>query len=123
MAIIGTGAENNQQMPSRPTTPHADTPPPTDETPFIPSKEDAGALDRGSRGSQDHQWNLELDEDNIIVDDEELSPERGDPDEEELTFGSAFEKLDEYDHHLDSPNPWHTDLQKPLFASQIICFR
>lgn len=45
------------------------------------------------------------------------------PDEDKFFFGTAFEKVEEFDHHLDDPNPWHPDLNKSLFPSQIIGFR
>ena len=43
--------------------------------------------------------------------------------EESFVYGTAFEKVDEYDGYLDEKNPWHPDLAKPLFDSQIIGFR
>jgi hypothetical protein len=43
--------------------------------------------------------------------------------EDKFFFGTAFEKVAEFDHHLDDPNPWHPDSLKPLFPSQIIGFR
>ena len=42
---------------------------------------------------------------------------------EDLQYGSAFEKAEQYDKYLNDPNPWHPDLVKPLFASQVIGFR
>ena len=38
-------------------------------------------------------------------------------DDDKLFFGTAFEKVEEFDHHLDDSNPWHLDLDKPLFPS------
>lgn len=43
--------------------------------------------------------------------------------DDKFFFGTAFEKVEEFDHHLDDPNPWHPDLNRPLFPSQIIGFR
>ena len=43
--------------------------------------------------------------------------------DEELEFGTAFEKIEEYDHFLDHMNPWHPDLLKKLFSSQVVGFR
>ena len=42
---------------------------------------------------------------------------------EDIVFGSEFEKLDAYESYLDEPNPWHSDLRRPLFPAQIIGFR
>jgi len=53
------------------------------------------------------------------VDEEEASR----VDDDKFFFGTAFEKVEEFDHYLDQPNPWHPDLSKPLFDSQIIGFR
>ena len=30
--------------------------------------------------------------------------------QEDIVFGTEFEKVDSYDHYLDEPNPWHPDL-------------
>jgi len=43
--------------------------------------------------------------------------------QEDIVFGTEFEKVDSYDHYLDEPNPWHPDLARPLFPAQIIGFR
>ena len=43
--------------------------------------------------------------------------------EDKYFFGTMFEKVEEFDHHLDEPNSWHMDLEKPPFPSQIIGFR
>lgn len=64
-----------------------------------------------------------LDDHGAISDDEEMESESAVPDDDKFFFGTAFEKVEEFDHHLDDPNPWHEDLQKPLFPSQIIGFR
>lgn len=37
----------------------------------------------------------------------------------ELSYGTAFEKL-EYEPCIDETNPWHPDLRRPLFPSQVI---
>ena len=42
---------------------------------------------------------------------------------EDHQYGSAFEKAEQYDKHLDDPNAWHPDLRRPLFTSQVIGFR
>jgi len=54
-----------------------------------------------------------------ISDDEDAPP----PPSEDLQYRSAFEKAEQYDKHLDDPNPWHPDLRRPLFSSQVIGFR
>lgn len=61
-----------------------------------------------------------LDDHGAVSGDEETEPV---PDDDKFLFEMAFEKVDEFDHHLDEPNPWHEDLNKPLFPSQIIGFR
>jgi len=66
---------------------------------------------------------LRLDDEGKISDDDDVEPENADNEGEELASGSAFEKVDKYGRHLDDPNPWHPHLRKPLFPSQIICFR
>jgi hypothetical protein len=43
--------------------------------------------------------------------------------DEDLLCDSAFEKVEEFAHHLEERNPWHPDLSKKLFPSQIIGFR
>ena len=60
-----------------------------------------------------------LDDHGAVSDDEETEPI---PDEDKFFFGMAFEKVDEFDYHHDEPNPWHEDLNKPLFPPQIIGF-
>jgi hypothetical protein len=74
-----------------------------------------------SPGTQFNPFTIESDDRDISVD-EDVQSICGDK-EEELQFGSAFEKLDEYDRYLDGKNPWHAELRKSLFPSQIICFR
>ena len=56
-------------------------------------------------------------------DDTSKTDSRPAPDEDKFFFGTAFEKVEEFDHHLNDLNPWHPDLNKPLFPSQIIGFR
>jgi hypothetical protein len=63
------------------------------------------------------------DDHGAISEDEDTEPEPSVPDADKFFFGTGFEKLEEFDHHLDEPNPWHDDLNKPLFPSQIIGFR
>lgn len=69
----------------------------------------------------------DLDPHDAISDDEDNAPELVEPpnpiDDDKYFFGTAFEKADEFDNHLDDPNPWHPDLKRPLFDSQIIGFR
>jgi hypothetical protein len=43
--------------------------------------------------------------------------------EDRFFFGTVFEKVEDFDHHIDDRNPWHPDLIKHLFPSQIIGFR
>jgi len=69
----------------------------------------------------------ELDPHDAVSEDEDLAPdivEAPNPiDDDKYFFGTAFEKVEEFDNHLDDPNPWHPELKKPLFHSQIIGFR
>ena len=62
---------------------------------------------------------MDVDESDI-TDDEIVEFEEPD---EDIEYGQAFEKTMEYNHFLDQPNPWHSDLKRKLFNSQIICFR
>ena len=55
-----------------------------------------------------------------VSDDEE---EKEDKEADNFVFGTAFEKVEEYDRFLDHENPWHRDLHRPLFPSQIIGYR
>jgi SNF2 family DNA or RNA helicase len=74
-----------------------------------------------------------VDEDDEVINlsgDEESPLERqaGEEVDEELEYGTAFEKVEEYDHYIGTiekpvSNPWHPDLKKKLFPSQIIGFR
>jgi hypothetical protein len=59
--------------------------------------------------------------DPLISDDEDDRKEP--PLEEDIEYGSAFSKADEYDKYLDEIIPWHSDLRRPLFPSRIISFR
>jgi hypothetical protein len=81
-------------------------------------------------GSKENPWSIEddLDLNHGAVSEDEL----GDGEAAELPqtleddsffFGTVFEKVDEFDHHLNDENPWHPDLTKSLFPSQIIGFR
>ena len=69
----------------------------------------------------------DLDPHGAISNDEDVAPEPVEPlnpiDDDKYFFGTTFEKTDEFDHHIDEPNPWHSDLKRPLFDSQIIRFR
>jgi SNF2 family DNA or RNA helicase len=76
---------------------------------------------------------LQLDDDelfdnhNAISEDEESEDETQAAatavEEDKFFFGSVFEKVEEFDQHLDDPNPWHPHLARPLFPAQIIGFR
>ena len=80
------------------------------------TKEDPVSLDDDDR----------IDNHQAISDDEMEDTALAEPtvhEEDKFFFGSVFEKVEEYDHHLDEPNPWHPDLAKALFHSQIIGFR
>ena len=59
------------------------------------------------------------DDDSHLTDDSEAPT----PPVEDLQYGSAFEKAEQYDKYLNDPNPWHPDLHRPLFVSQVIGFR
>lgn len=65
-----------------------------------------------------------------IVDLTEHDPDSGDDDPlednpltESFEFGSAFEKVAEFEKYLDGPNPWDPDFAVKLFPCQIIGFR
>jgi hypothetical protein len=81
------------------------------------------------RGTQANPftWNDEdVDPHDSISDEDDIGPELVEPlnptDDHKYFFGTAFEKADEFDNHLDDPNPWHPDLKRPLFDSEIIGF-
>jgi hypothetical protein len=68
--------------------------------------------------SQDETESLvpdEMEDENEIIGEPPVELE-----EQELQYGTAFEKLDEYSHRLGGPNPWHRELKRPLFPAQII---
>ena len=65
-----------------------------------------------------------------IIDLTEHDPDSGDDDllednplTESFEFGSAFEKVAEFEKYLDDPNPWDPDFAVKLFPCQIIGFR
>ena len=67
---------------------------------------------------------------NKIIDLTEHDPDSGDDDllednprTESFEFGSAFEKVAEFEKYLDGPNPWDPDFAVKLFLCQIISFR
>ena len=70
------------------------------------------------------------DEDPIFLgdnDDMASSEQDAETVDEEIEYGTEFEKVEDYDHFLGSPshpapNPWHPDLKKKLFSAQIIGF-
>jgi SNF2 family DNA or RNA helicase len=62
------------------------------------------------------------DEAEIIVDTVDGTP-KNIPNEIDLTTSHVFDKSKEYDKWLDEPNPWHPDLHRRLFPSQVIGFR
>ena len=77
----------------------------------------------------------EIEDDGKGVDDEDADPDAGFRDSGgeandastidltasgDIVFGSEFEKLDVYEKFLDDPNPWHPDLRRELFPSQVI---
>jgi SNF2 family DNA or RNA helicase len=78
-------------------------------------------------GSKDNPFNIDDDEPLNNISDEGESDDDAEstqvPQEDKFFFGSIFEKVEEFDQCLDEPNPWHPDLSKPLFPSQIIGFR
>jgi hypothetical protein len=85
---------------------------------------------RPDRGTKENPLNIDDDEEfnphGAVSDDEPFNTEKSalQPSEEDkFFFGSVFEKVEEFDRHLDDPNPFHPDLVKPLFPSQIIGFR
>jgi SNF2 family DNA or RNA helicase len=43
--------------------------------------------------------------------------------EDKFFFGSVFEKVEDFDQHLNDQNPWHPHLARPLFPAQVIGFR
>jgi len=43
--------------------------------------------------------------------------------EPDLDYGTAFEKVEEYAHFLKDGNPWHPDIKRDLYPTQIIGFR
>jgi SNF2 family DNA or RNA helicase len=45
------------------------------------------------------------------------------PNEIDLNTSHVFDKSKEYDKWLNKPNPWHPDLHRRLFPSQVIGFR
>lgn len=69
----------------------------------------------------------DLDPHDAISDDEDIALEPIEPPnpiyDDKYFFGTAFEKVDEFDNCFDDPNPWHPDLKRPLFDSQIIRFQ
>jgi SNF2 family DNA or RNA helicase len=85
----------------------------------------------GNLGSKENPLNIDDDDEfnphGAISDDEPADEEpqttEQASDEDKFFFGSVFEKVEEFDQHLDEPNPWHPHLAKPLFPSQIIGFR
>jgi hypothetical protein len=82
---------------------------------------------REAAGTKEDPFTIEDDFDNhsAISDDEggEAPTEPAAVEEDKIFFGSAFEKVEEFDHHIDDKSPWHADLVRPLFDSQIIGFR
>ena len=94
--------------------------------PFIESKKSSapeGTLDNPFVVNDD----CDFDDHGAVSGDEEEVMEPGQAsnpiDDDKFFFGTAFEKVEEFDPHLDDPNPWHPDLKKPLFDSQTIGFR
>jgi hypothetical protein len=83
-----------------------------------------------NRGTKENPLNIDDDEEfnphRAVSDDEPFDTEKSalQPSEEDkFFFGSIFAKVEEFDRHLDDRNPFHPDLAKPLFPSQIIGFR
>jgi len=81
-------------------------------------------------GSQENPFILgdeDLDPHDAISEDEDIALEPIESpnpiDDDKYFLGTAFEKVDQFDHYLDDPNPWHPDLKRPLFNSQVIGFR
>jgi hypothetical protein len=88
-----------------------------DNTPNIASNvsEMAAAGDRVRAG---HNWH----DPELYIDESDKAPEII-PDEIDLNTIHVFDKSTEYDHWLDECNPWHPDLHRRLFPSQVIGFR
>jgi len=42
--------------------------------------------------------------------------------EPDLDYGTVFEKVEEYVHFLKDGNPWHPDIKRDLYPTQIIGF-
>jgi len=76
---------------------------------------DAAAGDRMRLG---HNW----DDPELYIDKSDKAP-KNIPDEIDLNTFHVFDKAIEYDHWLGEPNPWHADLHRRLFPSQVIGFR
>jgi SNF2 family DNA or RNA helicase len=93
-----------------------------------PMVDDKSVQTEADLGTKENPLSIDNDDDALddhgaISGDEEMEPEPTVPDDDKFFFGTAFEKVEEFNHHLDDMNPWHEDLQKPLFPSQIIGFR
>ena len=98
----------------------------------VPQPEPPGPGPNGFEGgTQANLFTLDdedLDPYNAISDDEDIAPELVELpnpiDDDKYFFGTAFEKGDEFDSHLDDPNPWHPDSKRPLFNDfRIVGFR
>jgi hypothetical protein len=121
--------ESSSGHPSNPSNPSAD-PSPIPEVNMSQGADMSPQVELNSDASAGHQKDsatMFADEDNIITissDDEEptaLEPEE--IAEDKLEYGTAFEKIEDYDRYLDEPNPWHPHLKRELFPAQIIGFR
>lgn len=88
-----------------------------DKSPF--SGGPPGSRSRGGTGTKVDPVNCD-DESGISDDDPQDDVPKLD---EDIEYGSAYEKTEEYDRYLNDPNPWHEDLSRPLFPSQVISFR
>jgi SNF2 family DNA or RNA helicase len=96
----------------------------------VPVLADKAVQTDADMGTKDNPFLLDDDDlfnpHGAVSDEDEEDITEADPpavDDDKFFYGTAFEKVEEFDHHLDESNPWHPDLSKPLFPSQIIGFR
>ena len=108
-----TPSTTQTQTPTNGATEHA-SPPPTHDPPCERLKPAPG---------QTYEFPLLIEDDEFdnqgAVSDNETLDTSVPAVDESFVYGTACEKVDEYDGYLDEQNPWHPDLAKPLLVRSL----
>lgn len=86
-----------QKDSNRPTLRILGSPSPVDQTPHDSELNEESDHNPSIWGTQTNPWPITSDDEGDITEDEDPASDEGEQEKEELAFGSAFEKFEEYE--------------------------